>query len=452
VIRRPGAAILPAVRVIVVGAGAVGGTAVESLHEHHECTVVDLDPARLRQVSDDLDVRVVRGDGAGRDALQAAGVKQADLVLACMPRDEANLVTAMLVRRLSAARTVIRTGDTAYLDTWRGGDLDVDFIVSSEFETAGAVARLVGVPGTRQADFFLDGEVQVLQFDVSRRAPPAFCGRPLAEAGLPGQSRVVGIVRDGDQVPPAAGERLLAGDRVVVVASRSGALEWSRLLVPGAGVVSEAAVFGGARLTATLARVLLDRGIGVRLVESDRQRAHELAEGVPGARVFHASGFDRAFLRRERIGDATAAVFAVGDDARSLYAAVLAKVSGARFTIAVLTDPGAAEVFHAAGVDATIDPAAETAEVMVRFAHDPRTRQIAMLDDDRFEVLDIAVRPGSRLAGRPLAELPATTSVIGAIVRDGAVVFPRGEQQLQAGDRVIVLAQRGRVGDVERAL
>jgi hypothetical protein len=30
---------------------------------------------------------------------------------------------------------------------------------------------------------------------------------------------------------------------------------------------------------------------------------------------------------------------------------------------------------------------------MVRFAHDPRTRQIAMLDEDRFEVIDIAVRP-----------------------------------------------------------
>ena len=63
----------------------------------------------------------------------------------------------------------------------------------------------------------------------------------------------------------------------------------------------------------------------------------------------------------------------------------------------------AAETFHAADVDSTIDPAAETAEVMVRFAHDPRTRQIAMLDEDRFEVLDIAVRPDSRLVGRPLA-------------------------------------------------
>ena len=42
--------------------------------------------------------------------------------------------------------------------------------------------------------------------------------------------------------------------------------------------------------------------------------------------------------------------------------------------------------------------------------------------------------------------------MIGAIVRGGQVLFPHGEQQLRAGDRVIVLAEAGRVGIVERAL
>ena len=287
-------------RVIVVGAGSVGRTAVESLYEHHDCTVVDVDAARLKQVSDAFDVRVVRGDGAGREALEAAEVKRVDLVLACMPRAEANLVAAILVRRLSDARTVIRSRDTAYLDTWRSGDLDVDYIVSSHFETANAVARLVAVPGARQADFFEDGEIQVLQFDVSRREPPAFCGRPLAQAGLPAKSRVVGIVRDGDQIMPSARERLLPGDRVVVVTSHAASSQWSKLLVPGGEVVSEAAIFGGSALSATVASVLIDRGIRVRLVESDRERARELADLLDGARVFHvrrrvfASRADRA--------------------------------------------------------------------------------------------------------------------------------------------------------------
>ena len=137
----------PWMRVIVVGVGAVGATALESLYEHHQCTAVDLDAARLKRMSDLFDVRVVHGNGAGRSALREAGVDRADLVLACTARDEANLVTAMLVRRFSSARTVIRTADMAYLETWRAGDLDVDFIVSSEFETASAVSRVVGSPG-----------------------------------------------------------------------------------------------------------------------------------------------------------------------------------------------------------------------------------------------------------------------------------------------------------------
>lgn len=104
-----------------------------------------------------------KGTAPAEKRWKRLGRRGADLVLACMPRDEANLVTAMLVRRLSGARIVIRTTDMAYLDTWRRGDLDVDFVVSSEFETASAVAGLVGVPGARQADFFADGEADRLQ-------------------------------------------------------------------------------------------------------------------------------------------------------------------------------------------------------------------------------------------------------------------------------------------------
>ncbi len=439
-------------RVIVVGAGAVGSAAIESLSDHHQCVAIDLSAERLKDVSDAFDVRVVQGDGAGREALEQATVGEANLVLACTARDEANLVTAMLVRRLSNACTVVRTADMAYLETWRSGDLDVDFIVSSEFETASAVARVVGVPGARQADFFLDGEIQVLEFDLSRRAPPALCERPLSELTLPLQSRVVAIVREGRQITPDGHEMLLPGDRVIVIGSRAAARQWSGLLVHGDHALGDVALFGGARLGATIARVLLDRGIRVRLIVPDPLRARELSDALPRARIFNASGFDRGFLRRERIGQATAAVFALSDDAESLYAAVLARVHGAQFTIAILKDREAAEVFDSAGIDAAIDPAAETAEVMVRFAHDPRISQIAMLDEDRFEVLDIEVRSDSRLVGRPLEELSPTSGVVGAIVRAGETLFPDGEQQLRAGDRVIVLAQRRRVGEVERAL
>lgn len=139
-------------------------------------------------------------------------------------------------------------------------------------------------------------------------------------------------------------------------------------------------------------------------------------------------------------------------DLKNLYGAVLAKLHGVSLTIAVLEDPEAAEVLEAAGVDVAVDSAAETAEVMVRFARDPAIRQIAMLEEDRFEVLDIAVGRDSPMAGRPLAGLSPTEATVGVIVRDAQLRFPTGEEQLAAGDRVIVLAATERVGAIERTL
>lgn len=436
-------------RVIVVGAGQVGHTVVKSLSETHECTVIDIDEGRLQALSHAYDVRVTRGSGTRRETLLDAGVADAELVLACTSRDEVNLVTAMLARRLSSARTVVRATGMDYLAAWRAGDLDVDLLVSTAYETASAVARVLHVPGARHVDFFAGGEVVVLGVDIHEEKPPWFAGRPLREAGLPGDSRVVAVVRDGEWVRPDGREVLRPGDWVIVMASLSAARAWGRL-ASGADPVDEVAVFGAGRMGTAIARVLLDRGIAVRMIEPDAARARAAGNVLHRARVFHASGLDPEFLRRERIGTAGAAVFAGGDDSRNLHGAVLAGLHGVKLTLTVLDDPAAAEVFEAVGVDVTIDPGDETAEKMARFTFDERTRQVAMVGDDRFEVLDITVRADSRYAHRAVDAVP--DAGVGAIVRDGQVFFPDGRDELLPGDRAIALCEPEHVPGIEHGL
>lgn len=436
-------------RVVVVGAGQVGHTVVKSLAETHECTVIDIDEARLDALSHAYDVRITHGSGTWRETLLEAGVADADLVLACTSRDEVNLVTAMLARRLSSARTIVRATGMDYLEAWRAGDLDVDLLVSTAFETASAVARVLHVPGARHVDFFAGGEVVVLGVDIREAGPRRFAGRPLRAAGLPAASRVVAVVRDGKWIRPTPDEAVRPGDWVIVMASPAAARAWSRL-VTGADPVDDVALFGAGRMGTAIARVLLDKGISVRLIEPDAARARAAAAALDRARVFQATGLDPEFLRRERVGAAGAAVFASGDDSRNLYAAVLAKVHGVELTLTVLEDPAAAEVFEAAGADVTIDPGDETAEKMARFTFDERTHQMAMLGDDRFEVLDITVRPDSRFAHGPVDALPGAG--VGAVLRDGTVFFPGGEDELRPGDRVVVLTEPDRVPAIEHDL
>jgi trk system potassium uptake protein TrkA len=437
-------------RIIVLGAGHVGQAIVAALYEQHEVTVIDTDADRLQTLADRFDVRVVEGNGTTKRVIAEAGIEQCSLFIASTSREEANLVSAMLVKRLSRAMVVVRTTTAEYLDAWREREIDVDFMVSSELETANAIGGLIGIPAARQTDVFADGQVQVVEFDVP--ANTVVTGKSLKTAPLPKDSKVVSILRGDEMRHPSGAERIEADDRIVVIGSPAAARQWSRTMSDEQERVEDIVIFGAGQMGTTIARVLLERGIRVRLVEGRVERAREVAEELPEARVFHASAFDPDFFQRERIGRATAAVFALNDDPGNLFSAVLAKQQGVKLTIALAHDQTSLEVYERGGVDVALNPRQVIAEELVRFGHDPRIRQIAMLDHDRFEILDLSVRADSELAGVRFDDLPQTGSVIGAIIRDGHPIFPQGGDVLTAGDRVIVFVESKRASIVERVL
>ena len=441
-------------QIVVLGAGQVGSAVVEALHDEHELTVVDLDPARLAPLSQRWDVATLEGNGATQSVLLEAGIKEAGLMIACTSRDERNLIGATLAKKLNPGiAAVARAAEVEYIEAWRERNLDVDLVVSSELETAYAVSQALGVPAARQTDVFAGGQVQIVELDVKDRSrDDGVTGRPLRDARIPADSKVASIIRGGSAIVPRGDETIEPGDRIIVIGSPRAARQWSALIAQAGQRLDDVVVYGAGRIGVAVAKQLLGQGMSVRLIESDPARAEEVAERLPKARVFNADGFDPEFLERERIGRARAAVLALQDDPRSHYAATVVKLRGIRFTIAVVNEPASVPVFESAGVDVVVNPRQLTAEELVRFAHDPRTRQVAMLEGDRFEVLDVTVRPDSGLVGRPFRDLPTTGSVIGAIVRDGKAIFPHGDTALQAGDRVIVFTEADRAAEVERAL
>jgi trk system potassium uptake protein len=441
------------VKIFVIGAGQVGVTVVQALHDDHDITVVDLEAARLEAISARYDVATIEGNGASRRKLADAGVALADLLIACTSRDETNIVAAMITKAVSPrTTTVVRTTNPEYLEVWHEGKLDVDFIVSSEVETATAISQTIAVPAARYTDLFAERQVQLVEFDVDEGADASIVNVPLRDAALPPDSKVASILRGKETILPGGDAIIRAGDRIVVIGSPHAAQAWGELIVPGSGKVQDVVIFGAGRAGTAIARLLLEQGIGVRLIEASLERARVVADELPEARVYRATGLDPDFLERERIGDAQVAIFALRDDMQNHYAATLAKVHGVTFTIAIVNEAASVEVFERAGIDVTVNPRQVTAEEIVRFAHDPRTQQVAMLEGDRYEVLDITTRAGSEFVGMTFREMPIRGSLIGAIVRNGQAVFPRSDEVLRPGDRAIIFTESNRVSEVERAL
>lgn len=440
------------VRVFLIGAGQVGSTIVEALHEEHEITVLDTEASRLQALTSRYDIASFEGDGTSRKDLGAAGIAGVDLVIACTSRDEVNLVAGMFARReAESATTVIRTSSIEYVELWREGQLDVDFVVSSELETAYAISRILGVPAARQTDVFADGQVQIGEFDVDEDAS-AVLDVPLRDADIPDDSKVAAIIRGEDTILPGGDDVIENGDRIVVIGSPRAIKSWSALLWPGGGAVRDVVIYGAGRVGSAIARVLLSQGISVRMIEASREAARRAAEALPKARVFQASGFDPDFLERERIGQSQAGIFAMRDDAKNQYAASLARVHGIPFTVAIAHEAVSIMAFDQSGIDVSINPRAVTAEEIVRFAHDPRTQQVAMLEGNRYEVLDVTTRESSRYIGMAFRDMPVHGSIIGAIVRNGTAIFPHGGDVLQAGDRVIIFTEAANAPWVVEAL
>ncbi|MCY4087091.1 MAG: Trk system potassium transporter TrkA [Actinomycetia bacterium] len=440
-------------KILLIGGGQVGATVADALHDEHDITVIDTDPANLSALSSRYDVASVEGNGASRRVLQQAGIGDADLVIAGTSRDEINIIASMFARRLSPGKTIVRVANVEYLEAWHERQFDVDFMVSSEVEAAYAVSRHIGVPAARQTDIFADGQVQIVEFDVPEGVRDhAVVGVPLRDAKIPSESKVAGIIRGETLTVPRGGDAIASGDRVVVIGSPGAARAWSRLFSHMSRAVDDVVIYGAGNTGLAIADVLQAQHIRVRIVEASPERARYVAEALPHVRVLNATGTDAEFIERERIGQARAAVFAMRDDAKNLYAAMLAKMHGVPFTIAIVHEAVSLSVLEKAGIDVAINPREVTAEEIVRFAHDPRVLQLAMLEGDRYEVLDITVRGDSELVGTPFRDLPMTGSLIGAIVRDGKAIIPRGDDVLLPGDRAIIFSESSRIPLVERVL
>jgi trk system potassium uptake protein TrkA len=428
-------------RVIVVGAGQVGSTIAASLCEEHEVVVVDLDEDRVEALTFELDVLAVQGDGASLETLRETDIEGADMLIASTDDDETNIVTCGTAKTVGDPFTIARVKTTKYLDTWEHaeGALGVDFMVGTNLLTAKTAAQVIGLPAARDVDTFAGGRVQMAEFEVPEGSP--LCGQTVQEADRFDSLTFAAIIRDHEVVIPTGATTIAGGDEVVVIGSNGSVQAMAAEVAPHADTTSDVLIVGGSDVGFQVAKLLERRGLHPRLIERDPERARDLAERLPDTTVLESDATDRDFLEREHIDEVDAVVAALDSDEMNLLASLLAKRLGASRAVAVVDDGDYVPLFEEVGVDVAVNPREATAEEITRFTRERYAENVAVIEDDRAEVLELEIDSDSVLAGRPIresvADLPEGV-VIGAITRGEAFVIPRGETVVEVGDSVVV--------------
>ena len=439
--------------VIIVGAGQVGSSIAADLADAHDVVVIDRDAERVEELNYSLDVLGVTGDGTAMATLDEAGIDDADMVIASTDNDETNIVICATATAVGDAFTIARVKNTEYLRTWEQSKraFGVDFMVCTNLLAAKSIVRTLSLPAARDDSLFADGLVEMAEFEVDAESPVT--DQTVAEADRFDSLTFVAVLRNGS-VEIADGETVItSGDRVVVIGSPESVREFAESVTPEkvSSNTDEVVVVGGSEIGYHVARLLEDRGFRPRLIEQDGDRARELAELLPGTEVMESDATNMEFLEREHVGDADVVVSALDSDEKNLLVSLLADRMGVERTIAIIDTTEYVDLFETVGVDIGVSPRSVVAEEISRFTLDGNTEKVAFVESDKAEVLEIEIADDSVLAGRPIQEsvhdLPDGV-VIGALVRDGALVTPRGDTVIEPGDRVVVFAAMPVVDDV----
>jgi len=416
--------------VIIIGAGEVGTSIAASLASDHEVVVIDVDPDRADQLKYELDVLTIAGDGTASEIQTAANVGRADMVIACTDNDQTNLVACGTAKTLGDGFTIARVKSTDFLRTWEGseGAFGVDFMVCTDLLTAENIVRVIGLPAAIDVDPFASGLVQMAEFEIDEESPVA--GQTVLEADRFESLTFVGLFRDGEMTIPRGDTGIEAGDRAVVIGSpesvkrsrptsrpirprsrrRDRRRRWDR------DRVSDRPTTRRTRLQAAADRAG-DRPRAVARGESpeygrDGTRRHGHRVSLPRACRRRGHSRHRAPVRREEPARLRARQTARG---RPRY-----RGRG---------QPDYVTVFEEIGIDRYRDqPRTVTAEEITRFTYESVAENIAVLENDQAEVLELELTEGCGLTGRPISEIVADTDarfVIGAITRDHKLVTPR---------------------------
>jgi trk system potassium uptake protein TrkA len=434
-------------KIVILGAGQVGGSVAESLvSEANDITVVDLEPQRLRNLQERLDLRTVLGSGAHPSVLVEAGIEDADLLVAVTQSDETNLVACRIAARMfNVPRRIARVRATDYLANERvlGEDgFDVDLSICPEQILTDYIVKLVEFPEALQVLDFAGGKVSLVAVRAFSGGP--LVGRPLKELRrhVPNiDARIVAIFRGDRSIVPDGETVIEAGDEVFCLAAARHIREVMRELRRMDRPVKRVMVAGGGNIGLRLALALEER-YSVRVIEHNKRRCEILAARLGAALVLNGDTTDEELLENENIAEMDLFVAVTNDDENNIMSSLLAKRMGARRVVSLINRRSYVDLLQSGQIDIAISPAQATIGTLL--AHVRRGDVVAVhsLRRGAAEALEAVVhgdRESCRLTDRRVDEIelpPGTT--IGAVVRGEEVLMAHHDTVIRPEDHVIV--------------
>ncbi len=448
--------------IIIVGCGKVGRALVEQLSkEGHYITIIDKNPEKIQSLTNLYDIMGIVGNGASYSVQMEAGIEDADLIISVTDSDELNLLCCTVAKQVGDCSAIarVRTPDYSKEVSYLRDKLGLAMIINPELEAAKEAARILYLPTALEINSFAHGQAELIKIKVPEGntidgMTIAHLGRKIAPNIL-----ICAVERDGEVTIPAGDFTIQRGDIISFAASRKVAKQFLEDIGFKTNQVSNTMIIGGGKSTYYLAKLLMNMGIEVKIIESNRQKCEELSILLPKAIIINGDGTDEELLKEEGIETAESFVPLTGIDEENVMLTLYArKVSKAK-VITKINRMTFKTVLNDLDLGSVIYPRYITSEAIVAYVRAKRASRGSDIEtlyhifDSKAEAIEFRIREESSVTDVCLANLSLKKNLLIAFInRNGKIIIPSGNDCIRVGDTVTIVTTHSGLKDIRDIL
>lgn len=438
-------------RIVILGAGQVGGTLAYNLaNEDNDITLVDNNDERLRDLQHRVDIKTVTGCASHPNVLMEAGIEQADMLIAVTDSDEINMIACQIAYCLFRTPNKIARirGEPFYQtpELFTQHHISVDVCISPEKLITEHIVNLVDYPGASHVLDFSDG--RVLLVTIKPQEGGLMVGksvRQLDQHLSAIEASVVALFRNKMSLPLDDDCVIAKGDEVLFIASpeaiRQVLIALGRDTHPNRRVM----IAGGGHIGKKLAQALEHR-YRIKIIEHTLERANMLSRALHKGTVLHGDIADRTLLLNENIEFTDVFCAVTNDDEANIMSCLQAKRLGVRHVMCLINRDAYVDLIDEGSIDHAISPQKITIGSILTKLRRGNMVKVHRLPNDEAEAIELVLsgdQHTSKVIGRCLKEINLPKNCfIAAIVRSEKVIIAHPELTLTADDHVILFLMK----------
>lgn len=206
----------PYKRIMLAGGGNIGIRLARALENDYQIKIIESNSARADYLSEELSKSIVLlGDVANEELLLEEEIDNVDMFCALTNDDEANILSAMLAKRLGARKVLSLINRAAYVDLVESGTIDI--ALSPQQATIGSLLAHIRRGDIVAVHSLRRGAAEALEAIAhGDKGSSMVVGRRIDEIDLPPGTSIGAIVR-GDEVIIAHGNTMVEAEDHVIL-------------------------------------------------------------------------------------------------------------------------------------------------------------------------------------------------------------------------------------------